>query len=375
MRRLFAGLIVIAVAAGVLAWFAQGVAVGEDPGESGQGSWDVMTAEMPEDLYTFGQAGAAELLPQDKYEDFEGPWPNDWLLIATHNKFWGPNKCLAYEGSYDGWVEAVGPDGHPSHTDSPACTSPTGYNDEFESWMVYGPFSLEGKTEGGVSLQILIDTEYEHDWFGAFASTAPNCEDVVGVEFSGTRNWGDSGGWIEYPPEYLDFADWPGLGNILDEPHVCVAFIFHSDSNHTGPADMGAFVDNINIWSRGDVTPELCHLTMEVSPPGSGTTVPSEGTHTYTCDTTVNVSATPAAGYKFSHWSDDCSGTSPSTSVYLDTDKSCTANFSPITPTPDCPVCGDVDCDEDVDAVDAMFILQYVVGLRDQLCVPCCPGP
>jgi len=29
------------------------------------------------------------------------------------------------------------------------------------------------------------------------------------------------------------------------------------------------------------------------------------------------------------------------------------------------PTCGDVDCDEDVDAVDALFILQYVVGLRD----------
>ena len=125
MRRLFAGLIVIAVAAGVLAWFAQGVAVGQDPGEADQLSSQAMTAEMPEDAYTFGQAGVAELVPQDKYEDFEGPWPNDWVLMATHNKFWGPNKCLAYEGSYDGWVEAFGPDGHPSHTDSPACTSPT----------------------------------------------------------------------------------------------------------------------------------------------------------------------------------------------------------------------------------------------------------
>jgi len=38
-----------------------------------------------------------------------------------------------------------------------------------------------------------------------------------------------------------------------------------------------------------------------------------------------------------------------------------------------CPLCGDVDCDDDVDAVDALFVLQYVVGLRspgDQ-----CPAP
>ena len=34
---------------------------------------------------------------------------------------------------------------------------------------------------------------------------------------------------------------------------------------------------------------------------------------------------------------------------------------------------GDVDCDDDVDAVDALFVLQYVVGQRPELCV--CPGP
>jgi hypothetical protein len=33
----------------------------------------------------------------------------------------------------------------------------------------------------------------------------------------------------------------------------------------------------------------------------------------------------------------------------------------------------DVDCDDDVDAVDALFVLQHVVGLRPELCV--CPAP
>jgi hypothetical protein len=32
--------------------------------------------------------------------------------------------------------------------------------------------------------------------------------------------------------------------------------------------------------------------------------------------------------------------------------------------------CGDVDCDDDVDAVDALFVLQHVVGLRDELGCP-----
>jgi len=34
---------------------------------------------------------------------------------------------------------------------------------------------------------------------------------------------------------------------------------------------------------------------------------------------------------------------------------------------------GDVDCDGDVDAVDALFVLQHVIGQRPDLCV--CPGP
>jgi hypothetical protein len=38
-----------------------------------------------------------------------------------------------------------------------------------------------------------------------------------------------------------------------------------------------------------------------------------------------------------------------------------------------CLPLSDADCDDDVDAVDALFVLQYVVGLRPELCVS--PGP
>ena len=319
MRRLLAGLVGIAVVAGVLVWFAQGVAVGQDPGEPAQQSWGVKTLEKPQDAYTFGQAGIAELLPSNKYEDFEDPqnWPNDWLLLANHDKVWGPNQCLAYDGDYDGWVEVVGPDGHQSHHDYPGCTSPTGYNDDFVSWLDYGPFSLEGKTQGGVSLKLWNDTEFQHDYFGVYASI--DCEN-----YSGSWLTGDTGGWIDYDPQYLNFADWPNLGNILGQPTVCVGFIFQSDASHTGSADMGCFLDNINIWS---------------STGGSPTPVP---TYTPTPTETPVPTYTPTAT---------------------------------ITPTPVCPRCGDVNCDLAVDAVDALFILQYVVGLRDELCVPCCPGP
>ena len=46
MRRLFAGLIGIPVVAAGLAWFAQGVAVGEDSGEHDQRSWQGWACHM-----------------------------------------------------------------------------------------------------------------------------------------------------------------------------------------------------------------------------------------------------------------------------------------------------------------------------------------
>jgi subtilisin-like proprotein convertase family protein len=68
-------------------------------------------------------------------------------------------------------------------------------------------------------------------------------------------------------------------------------------------------------------------LTMQVSPPGGGTTNPSVGDHWYDSGTSVDVSASAGSGFDFGHWSGDCSGTSPSTSVYMDSNKTCTANF------------------------------------------------
>jgi hypothetical protein len=46
MRRLLAGLSGIPVVAAGLVWFAQGVAVGEDPGEHDQLSWQARACHM-----------------------------------------------------------------------------------------------------------------------------------------------------------------------------------------------------------------------------------------------------------------------------------------------------------------------------------------
>jgi uncharacterized repeat protein (TIGR02543 family) len=93
--------------------------------------------------------------------------------------------------------------------------------------------------------------------------------------------------------------------------------------------DVAAVVDpnqaHTSIMMAGDKTVTanfawLTVLTMQASPPGGGTTTPSVGTHNYNQGTVVNITATPAAGYRFGQW-DISSGvadpSNPSTTVTM----------------------------------------------------------
>ena len=80
-------------------------------------------------------------------------------------------------------------------------------------------------------------------------------------------------------------------------------------------------------------------LTMAVNITESGTTTPAAGgTYTYAQNAVVPITATPATGYEFSHWTpDDTPGDPianpyvPETTVTMDDDYTVTAHFAPIT--------------------------------------------
>ena len=69
-------------------------------------------------------------------------------------------------------------------------------------------------------------------------------------------------------------------------------------------------------------------LTTGVTPPGAGSIglTPSGGT--YTPGTSVQVMAVPAFGYQFDHWAGDLSGTTNSSNLTINGDKSVTAVFT-----------------------------------------------
>jgi len=68
-------------------------------------------------------------------------------------------------------------------------------------------------------------------------------------------------------------------------------------------------------------------LTTAVSPPEGGTIEPAAGAHDYGKDALVSVTAAPAAGYIFDHWSGDCTG-SGACQVVMAGDRSVTAHFA-----------------------------------------------
>jgi hypothetical protein len=71
-------------------------------------------------------------------------------------------------------------------------------------------------------------------------------------------------------------------------------------------------------------------LTTSVSPTGGGSVSPSRGT--YDEGTDVVLTAIPASGYLFDHWSGDVSGNDTSVTITMNANKSVIATFIPSAP-------------------------------------------
>jgi len=70
------------------------------------------------------------------------------------------------------------------------------------------------------------------------------------------------------------------------------------------------------------------YLTMQVSPEGTGTTVPSVGAHREPLNSVILISATPNPGYRFVNWTGNVTDTTqPSTTIIMNQDETVTANF------------------------------------------------
>jgi len=74
---------------------------------------------------------------------------------------------------------------------------------------------------------------------------------------------------------------------------------------------------------------EMPTHTLTIVVDGEGATTPQAGTHTYAEGTVVNISATPAEGWRFDGWTGSVANpNSADTTVTMDSDKTITAGFS-----------------------------------------------
>jgi uncharacterized repeat protein (TIGR02543 family) len=124
--------------------------------------------------------------------------------------------------------------------------------------------------------------------------------------------------------------------------------------------------------------------TLTVNKVGSGTITDTgincgtDCTEDYTSGTTVTLTANPDAGYTFTGWSGDCSGTSTCT-LFMDADKIVTATFTFITcpngvcdvPGGECTTCPEDNCT--VAACCGNGICDSAVGENSTNCLGDCP--
>lgn len=122
---------------------------------------------------------------------------------------------------------------------------------------------------------------------------------------SGGNYWSDYPGTDKYRGENQDISGSDGIG---DTPYVL--------GSHNQ--------DRYPLMQEVVGGPRQYNLITSVKPPGAGTV---SGGGAYDEGASVTLIALANLGYEFDHWSGDATGTNPSTTITVDSDKSVTAHF------------------------------------------------
>ncbi len=169
-----------------------------------------------------------------KEESFEGAWPNDWNCYSNTDvdAYWSDCNDMAYEGSWSGHCADGGAD-----------NVENGYQNNMNTWMVYGPFSLADCSDAELNYNVWYDTESNYDYFKVYASTD-------GQAYWGLHYDGQSNGWESHS---FDLTDVYEIGDVTGLNNVWIAFAFTSDVSNTA---QGAYIDNVNL-TRNYINPDV----------------------------------------------------------------------------------------------------------------------
>jgi len=129
---------------------------------------------------------------------------------------------------------------------------------------------------------------------------------------------------LQFPPE-SESGDYDVIGELI-EARVKVYFFWYNVTDYLPQSQAMGSVEYI-----APEPPTQYTLTINVS--GQGTTNPSPGTHTYNEGTEVTITANPASGWAFDHWSGLNNNDINPTTVTMNSNKTVTAYFEAIPAT------------------------------------------
>jgi hypothetical protein len=171
-------------------------------------------------------------------EGFEGTFPNTWWEVSDNNDppggvlwgqyYWTRRECNPSQGNYSAWPVGDGLDGQYL-----GCSSH--YANNVDSWMVYGPFSLENATDAILAYEAWVNVHTDADKLCHMASIDGklfygNCTTAAFPQVT----------WID---RIFDLKDVYSLGDLRGEPRVWIALVFVSDA--LGTKAHGAYADNL----------------------------------------------------------------------------------------------------------------------------------
>lgn len=123
------------------------------------------------------------------------------------------------------------------------------------------------------------------------------------------------------------FDGWDKAGmKMMDCPLYEVAMKVESYTGSANGKGSAKVTKNL-LTLGGTVNPNEFSLVTSVSPAGSGTVTKSPNTTSYAPNASVQLTATPAAGYKFVGWSGAITGTTSPATVTMSADRTVTAKF------------------------------------------------
>ncbi len=169
-------------------------------------------------------------------EGFETPQPpnslwSSWSWDGSYS--WARRNCRPYGGDYSAW--AVG--GGSSGATLPCASN---YPNNVDSWIGYGPFSLEDATAATLNFQLWMNV----------GGVQWDYNDYLAIWTSTDGETYDKGKWLTYQPTdwapvtfHLD-NDTTGI-NMLGKPQVWVALNFVSNGTANFPE--GAYVDDVTV--------------------------------------------------------------------------------------------------------------------------------